>query len=78
MPVFSKEEGYQLRVYGLVRAEVSAKETADEVSIYRSVVSWEMDVFETSEMLSRYALSFFTWVDLPAPSRPSSTTSMCF
>ena len=28
--------------------------------------------------LSRYVLSFFTWVDFPAPSSPSSTISMAF
>jgi hypothetical protein len=49
--VFSKQKGYQLRVYGFIRAEVSAEEAADQFAIYRSVIAWEMYVFEASEDL---------------------------
>ena len=49
MSVFCKEQGHELWVHGLVRAEVSSEETADEVSVDRRVVSWKMYVFEISE-----------------------------
>ena len=49
MSVFCKKQGHKLRVYSLVRTEVPAEETADELSIDGSVISWEMDVFEISE-----------------------------
>ena len=44
--VLCKEKGHQLRVYGLIVTEVSAEETADKVSVYGSVVAWEMNIFE--------------------------------
>ena len=46
MPVFSKKKSDKLRVYCLVGTEVSAKETADEISVYGSIVTREMYVFE--------------------------------
>ena len=49
MSVFCKKKGDKLRVYGFVGTEVSAKETAYKFSVYRCVITWEMDVFETSE-----------------------------
>ena len=49
--VFCKEERYQLRMHCLVRAEVSAEEPAYEFAVNRSIVTWEMYVFEASENL---------------------------
>jgi hypothetical protein len=59
MTVLCEEKGHQLRVYGLVVAEVSAEETADEVSVYRSVVAWEMDIFERTEKVFKIGFEFF-------------------
>ena len=44
--VLGKEEGYKLRMYGLVVAEISAKEAADEVTVNGSVIAWEMNIFK--------------------------------
>ena len=49
MPVFCEKQGHQLRVDSLVAAEVTTEETAYQVSIYWSVISWEMDVFDFTE-----------------------------
>lgn len=49
MAIFCKEKRYKLRVDLLVAAEVSSEETADQVSIDRSVVAWEMYVFKAAE-----------------------------
>ena len=49
MAVLREEQRHQLRMHGLVRAEVSAEEAADELTVYGSVISWEMYVFETAE-----------------------------
>ena len=46
--VFSKEKSHQLRMYSIIRAKVSTKETADEVTVHRGVVTWEVDVFEAA------------------------------
>jgi hypothetical protein len=47
--VFCEEQGDKLRVYALVRAEVSAQEAAYQFSVYRSVVSWKMNIFKTAQ-----------------------------
>ena len=46
MPVFCKKQGYELRMYLFVASEVSTEETAYEAAIDRSVIAWEMYVFE--------------------------------
>ena len=76
MAVFCKEERHQLRMHSLVRAEVSAEEPAYEFAVNRCVISWEMYVFEASEDLFEILSEFLNLVDLPAPSSPSSTTSI--
>jgi len=49
MAVFREKKGHELRMYGLVRTEVSAEETAYQVAVYRGVIAWEMYVFEIAE-----------------------------
>ena len=44
--VLGKEEGYKLRMYSFVVTEISAEETADEVSVNWSVIAWKMNIFE--------------------------------
>ena len=47
--VFREQKSYKLRMYGFVASEVSAQETAYEISIYGSVISWKMNILERSE-----------------------------
>ena len=49
VPVFGEKKGYKLRMYSLVASEISAQETAYEISIYGSVIAWKMNIFERSE-----------------------------
>lgn len=49
MPVLGKKKGDKLRVHGFVASEVSAQETADQISVYGSVITREMDIFERTE-----------------------------
>ena len=48
MAVFGEKKGHQLRVYILIAAEVSAEEPADQISVDRGVIPWEMDIFESA------------------------------
>ena len=59
MTVLCVEEGYQLRVYLLVGAEITFKETAYEVSVYWCLVSWEMYVFQLSVKFFQIILESF-------------------
>ena len=45
-------------MYGLVRTEVSAEKTADQFTIDRCVIAWEMYVFEASEDLFKILSEF--------------------
>ena len=58
MSVFGKEKCHQLRVDGLVAAEITSKETADELSIDRSVIPWEVYVFDLSEKAFKIGSEF--------------------
>ena len=58
MTVFREKKCYQLGVYSFIGAEVSPEETADEVSVYRSIVTWEMDVFKTAEKAFKICSEF--------------------
>ena len=69
MSVLGKEKRHQLRMHAFIVAEVSAEEAADEVSVDRSVISWEMYVFKTAKKAFENSLSiknkwrgdFITW-----------------
>lgn len=78
MSVFCEKKSHKLRVYGADVPEFPLEEPADKSSIYRGVVAWEMYVFYCAENAFEIFFSFLTWVDFPAPSRPSMTTSMSF
>ena len=58
MSVLCEEQCDQLRVDGLVRAEITSEEAADEVSIYRSILTWKMDVFERAEKTFKICSEF--------------------
>jgi hypothetical protein len=49
MSVFCKQKRYKLRMDCLIGSEISSEETAYQLPIYGSVISWEMYVLETSE-----------------------------
>jgi hypothetical protein len=55
---FCKKQGYQLWMDLLVAAEGSTKETAYQISIYRSIITWEMNVFEASEKTLKICSQF--------------------
>jgi hypothetical protein len=58
MTVFGEEKCDKLRVNSFVGAEVSAKETADEVAVDRRVVTWEVDIFKSAETAFQVASEF--------------------
>ena len=47
--VLSKKKRNQLRMNCFVGTEVTAEETADQVSIYGSVITWEMYIFKAAQ-----------------------------
>ena len=49
MPVFCEKQGYKLRMNGFVASEVTAEETADQITVNRGVISGEMYVFDRTE-----------------------------
>ena len=65
--VFGKKEGDQLRMHLIVGPEVSAKETGNEVSVDRSLITGKMNVFQTAAALQQI---FFQQCDLGGFSRP--------
>lgn len=49
MPVFCEQKGYELRVNGLVAAEISTQEAAYEIAVHRGVITGEVYVFDCAE-----------------------------
>ena len=67
MTVFCKQKGHKLGVHLLVAAEVSAEETADQVSIDRSVIAREMDIFKAAEKAFKICSEFLYLGGLSCP-----------
>ena len=57
--VLCEEKCYKLRMYGFIGTEISAEETADEITVYRCVVAWEMYIFEGTESAFEIISEFF-------------------
>ena len=58
MTVLGEQKCHQLRMDGFIAAEIASQKAADEISIYRSVVAWEMYIFELSEDLLEISPEF--------------------
>ena len=67
MSVFGEKEGHQLRVNLLHGAEVTPKETADQIPIDRSVVAREMDVAEGLATALKISFQSLDLGGLPCP-----------
>ena len=65
--VFGKKEGHQLRVNLLHGAEITPKETADQIPIDRSVVAREMDVAEGLATALKISFQSLDLGGLPCP-----------
>jgi hypothetical protein len=46
MPVLGKKQGHKLRVNCLIITEIPSKEAADEIAIYRRVITGKMYIFK--------------------------------
>ena len=67
MSVFGEKEGHQLRVNLLHGAEITPKETADQIPIDRSVVAREMDVAESLAAALKISFQSLDLGGLPCP-----------
>jgi hypothetical protein len=47
--VFSEEQSHELGMNRRIVSEIPSEETADEVAVDRSIITWEMYIFQRAE-----------------------------